>query len=786
MIRKVDKKNRFVSMFDPKTGFYVRSGVMDENGKDTGVDPFMCSYPELIDIGIMQKCVCSKYCNVDCYQKACNRTGDNMSLENYESLLKQMKGKVFQCLDEDEVVLVRNQFGNVSSKYIKDIRVGDYIFYQDNKFVKVTDKREKKSDVFEIKLKYGKSIIATEDHKFPTVNGLKTVSELKVGDEFINIKGKFKPDNIQTLDIVKLIIDAGLDDKYFLTDCPDVSNFCNKNNIKRNNNKTVKISFIKNNLNEIDYSNTYVTKERSKYKFKSIYNITNELMILLGHFVGNGTKRRFDISKEQIKMIDAIENALKIYFPEFNYTKRYINNVCRIELNSTILSEDLFSNIFGCRTIDKEKQLPNFIYNINNEFKVSFLKGYFCDGSFRVRTDDGHYGEFIFNTSSKKLAKDIELLLVSLNVDYSVSTEEAKQVPFSKTETRIINRKKRYRIRINNLMEITKIHEVVSDHKNSYKFNNMVNDYHNPNYLKAREGYVIQDIARLENQRRVIDINVDSEEHLFMTSNGIISHNCALGGAGDVDTHENFEDIMKITREYNIVPNFTTSGIAMTKEKAEICKKYAGAVAVSEHYADYTERALNLLLDAGVTTNIHFVLNNQSIDDAIDKLKNNGFKKGINAVVFLTYKPVGLGVHEKMLDVNDPRVKEFFALVDDNNCDCQLGFDSCAASGIVNFTKQINLNSLDFCEGARYSMYIDANMNAMPCSFANQNPYWFVDLHTHTIQEAWNSKVFERFRYSLRHSCPNCSKRDCCAGGCPLVNEITLCNNSCRDFKRSE
>lgn len=259
----------------------------------------------------------------------------------------------------------------------------------------------------------------------------------------------------------------------------------------------------------------------------------------------------------------------------------------------------------------------------------------------------------------------------------------------------------------------------------------------------------------------------------------------ALGGAGDVDTHENFEDIMRITREYNIVPNFTTSGICMTKEKAEICKKYAGAVAVSEHYADYTEKALNLLLDAGVTTNIHFVLNNQTIDDAIDKLKNNGFKKGINAVVFLTYKPVGLGVHKKMLDVNDPRVKEFFALVDDNNCDCQLGFDSCAASGIVNFTRQINLDSLDFCEGARFSMYIDANMNAMPCSFANQNPDWFVDLHTHTIQEAWNSEVFERFRYSLRHSCSGCSKRNYCAGGCPLVNEITLCNNSCREFKRS-
>ena len=35
-----------------------------------GKDPFMASYPELLDIGIMQTCVCSHKCNVDCYQKA--------------------------------------------------------------------------------------------------------------------------------------------------------------------------------------------------------------------------------------------------------------------------------------------------------------------------------------------------------------------------------------------------------------------------------------------------------------------------------------------------------------------------------------------------------------------------------------------------------------------------------------------------------------------------------------------------------------------------------------------
>lgn len=101
MIRKVDKKNRFVSMFDPKTGFYVRSGVMDENGKDTGVDPFMTSFPELIDVGVMGHCVHGKsgLClksGVQCYQNGLKNYMPNMSLENYKRIVDECKGKTFQ------------------------------------------------------------------------------------------------------------------------------------------------------------------------------------------------------------------------------------------------------------------------------------------------------------------------------------------------------------------------------------------------------------------------------------------------------------------------------------------------------------------------------------------------------------------------------------------------------------------------------------------------------------------------------------------------------------------
>lgn len=250
----------------------------------------------------------------------------------------------------------------------------------------------------------------------------------------------------------------------------------------------------------------------------------------------------------------------------------------------------------------------------------------------------------------------------------------------------------------------------------------------------------------------------------------------ALGGAGDVDTHENFEEILSLCREYDIVPNFTTSGIAMTKEKAEICKEYCGAVAVSEHFAPYTDRAIDMLIEAGVKTNIHYVLSSRTIQDATAKLMLDGFKDGINAVVFLLYKPVGLGRIENVINANDPRVIDFFRAVDNFNGKHKIGFDSCTVPALINFTEKINPDSFDTCEGGRWSMYITSDMKALPCSFDNQDMKWAYDISNDTIQHAWDSEVFEDFRNHFRNSCPECKKRNQCMGGCPIRSEIVLCD----------
>ena len=51
-----DTKYCFKYAFDTETGAYVRTGILDDKGRDTGKDPFQASFPHLIDVGIMGHC----------------------------------------------------------------------------------------------------------------------------------------------------------------------------------------------------------------------------------------------------------------------------------------------------------------------------------------------------------------------------------------------------------------------------------------------------------------------------------------------------------------------------------------------------------------------------------------------------------------------------------------------------------------------------------------------------------------------------------------------------------
>jgi MoaA/NifB/PqqE/SkfB family radical SAM enzyme len=251
----------------------------------------------------------------------------------------------------------------------------------------------------------------------------------------------------------------------------------------------------------------------------------------------------------------------------------------------------------------------------------------------------------------------------------------------------------------------------------------------------------------LDNFKRIID---ESKDYITQV---------ALGGKGDPNLHENFKEILEYCRLNNVVPNYTTSGNGLTEEQVKISKEYCGAVAVSKYDEDFTFRALNLLMDNGIKTNIHYVLSSNSLQGAINILNDNEAAwygnlfdvNKLNAVIFLLFKPQGNGVNCKELIVSDEGIKEFRKYLSVARTRYKIGIDSCLAcriSSVCNdFTEKEKL-FIDTCEGSRMSCYVTSDMKFIPCSFEDHNKAISIK---ESIKDIWtNSGLFCNFRDKLK------------------------------------
>lgn len=255
----------------------------------------------------------------------------------------------------------------------------------------------------------------------------------------------------------------------------------------------------------------------------------------------------------------------------------------------------------------------------------------------------------------------------------------------------------------------------------------------------------------------------------------------ALGGRGDPDMHENIVDIMRYARENGVVPNFTTSGFGLKESLLPAIKDYCGAVAVSWYRNKYTIKALKMLIDYGIKTNIHYCLSKSTIDEAISLIENKSYPKGVNRIIFLLHKPVGLGTFSNVLNADDERVKRFFSMFDNEETADKAGFDSCSVPALINFTSKLDPVCIEACEAGRFSAYVSPDYKLYPCSF-EKDPYYSVPLECGGIEKAWNSKCFEEFRQRQRNKCTDCPKYEHCLAGCPIIPEITICKSKHKDF----
>jgi len=238
--------------------------------------------------------------------------------------------------------------------------------------------------------------------------------------------------------------------------------------------------------------------------------------------------------------------------------------------------------------------------------------------------------------------------------------------------------------------------------------------------------------------------------------------------------HPHILEMLNYAYKNNVTPNFTTSGYGLKDELLPAIKQYCGAVAVSWYRHDITHNTIKKLVDYGIKTNIHYVLSNSTINEAIERVTNNSFPKGINRVIFLIHKPIGDGKLDEVLIYENPKVRQFFALFDNSDIANKSGFDSCGVPALLSFTKKLHPDCIEACEAGRFSAYISANNQLIPCSFEKDKKY-AISLNQMSIEDAWNSVEFNDFRSKHKLMCGGCMKSKICSA-CPIVPTISICD----------
>lgn len=196
-------------------------------------------------------------------------------------------------------------------------------------------------------------------------------------------------------------------------------------------------------------------------------------------------------------------------------------------------------------------------------------------------------------------------------------------------------------------------------------------------------------------------------------------------GGGSPTSHPEFETILRLTRESDIVPNYTTEGLHLGESMVKATNDYCGGVSMTFHgwkgfdwfdrqYRKFDERIsvqknIHLIVDLNVTENLQHLIELQS-----------KMKKALRVILLAYYPGVGRSGYEllptkQILDIELP-AKIQLALAE--------GMSIAFSEGLLPYFLSrpdiLPINSASVAEG-KYSCYISEWGQMYKSSF-NQHP----------------------------------------------------------------
>lgn len=280
--------------------------------------------------------------------------------------------------------------------------------------------------------------------------------------------------------------------------------------------------------------------EKGKHEIPVRIKVNNELMRLLGYYISEGccdiyTRHsiRFSFNKKEIKFITETNELLSKLF-NIRPTIEYQNNCTIVTIYSRILCY-LFKDIFKTGTNALNKRIPSFIYGLDKNKIGNFIDTYFLgDGNISPH-NQANSVVIRANSSSEKLIKDLQLLLLRLGI--------TSNVRYSKREDTIMGRKikklsLKWNLSIHSGSNIKKFEQFCPLTSRIYKsiFYNFKNK--NPSFYERNSREIknsdicfagIKNIEEIAYSGKWYDFKIQSNEkpyENFMHDSGILSHNC--------------------------------------------------------------------------------------------------------------------------------------------------------------------------------------------------------------------------------------------------------------------
>ncbi len=450
-------------------------------------------------------------------------------------------GLPYFCLEENSEILTDNGI-----KKIKDIAQLDKVIGSDGQYKAVKNIfRTSRESYIQVTVGDNEKIRCSENHRFPTSSGLKSADSLNLKDKLMSHKSYLEFENgLQINDFNKIFFDIldENDNLITLENLGQLPKFCQL--VPKTRKIGVVIPFIyKQNRFQTTINNNVTIPQ----------DLNEDICEILGQLIGDGSLQR-----GKIKLASADEEVVDFYRAvlqkEFNLStsveKCGISKRCKTYCTASVILTAYLEHIGVILTNCYSKTVPPIIYTRNDREIAAFLRGLFdTDGS--IVNSRGNNSKISFTSVSEKLLSQVLVLLAMLSIvgklnkkSQTICITGVRNVKMFSDKIGFRIKRKQEKIDVDGDIgktscgyKIVKKAEVL-DGKFGIHYRYKKDEYFRikeydeekiylfcDKLIKEKEEREINRLEKINQKVNMVDIEVESDDHLFLMANNVMTHN---------------------------------------------------------------------------------------------------------------------------------------------------------------------------------------------------------------------------------------------------------------------